>query len=76
MRRDWFSKWKLSLFKFFIMMIGEYYEDHLGMFKFTFKGIADLLKKAGFDEIKGKEKGIHHYSLQLISINFAKKEDF
>ena len=55
--RDWFSKWKLSLFKFFIMMIGESYEDHLEMFKFTFEEIADLLKETGFDEIKGNGRG-------------------
>ncbi len=58
MRREWFSKWKLSLFKFFIMMIGESYEDHLEMFKFTFEEIADLLKETGFDEIKGKGRGL------------------
>ena len=52
--REWFSKWKLHLFKVFITMIGESYEAHLEMFKCTFEGVAALLKEAGFAEIKGK----------------------
>jgi len=56
--RDWLSKWRRNLFKFFMMMIGESYEDHLGMFKFTFDEVADLLREAGFDEIKGQARGL------------------
>jgi len=28
------------------------------MFKFTFEEVADLLREAGFDEIKGQGKGL------------------
>ena len=59
--RDWLSKWKRSLFKFFITMIGESYEDHMGMFKFTFDEVADLLREAGFDEVKGKKNGLQFF---------------
>jgi ubiquinone/menaquinone biosynthesis C-methylase UbiE len=56
--RDWLSKWRRNLFKFFMAMVGESYEDHLEMFKFTFDEVADLLREAGFDEIKGKGRGL------------------
>jgi ubiquinone/menaquinone biosynthesis C-methylase UbiE len=56
--RDWLSKWRRNLFKFFMAMVGESYEDHLEMFKFTFDEVADLLKEAGFNEIRGKERGL------------------
>ncbi|MFZ5933090.1 MAG: methyltransferase domain-containing protein [Patescibacteria group bacterium] len=46
--RDWLSTWKRTLFKFF---------HHLEMFKFTFDEVVNLLREAGFDEIKGKGKG-------------------
>ena len=39
-------------------MVGESYEDHLEMFKFTFDEVAGLLREAGFDEIKGKGRGL------------------
>lgn len=47
--REWLSKWKRNLFKFF---------NHLEMFKFTFNEVVDLLREAGFDEIKGKGRGL------------------
>ena len=47
--RGWLSKWKRHLFKFF---------GHLEMFKFTFEEVVDLLREAGFDEIKGKGRGL------------------
>lgn len=47
--RDWLSKWKRNLFKLF---------HHLEMFKFTFEEVADLLSEAGFDEIKGRGRGL------------------
>jgi ubiquinone/menaquinone biosynthesis C-methylase UbiE len=56
--RGWLSGWRRNLFKFFITMVGESYEDHLEMFKFTFDEVADLLKGAGFDGIKGKKRGV------------------
>jgi len=56
--RDWLSKWRRNLFKFFMAIVGESYEDHLGMFKFTFDEVASLLREAGFYEIKGKGKGV------------------
>jgi ubiquinone/menaquinone biosynthesis C-methylase UbiE len=56
--RHWLSKWKRSLFKFFLAMVGESYEDHLGMFKFTLDEVADLLREAGFDEIRGQKRGV------------------
>jgi ubiquinone/menaquinone biosynthesis C-methylase UbiE len=52
--RAWLSAWRRGLLKFLLTMVGESYEDHVGMFKFTFDEVADLLKEAGFDEIKGK----------------------
>jgi len=54
--RDWFFRWRL-LFRFFVSMIGESCEDHLEMFKFTLDEVVTLLKRTGFDEIKGKGKG-------------------
>jgi arsenite methyltransferase len=47
--RAWLSTWKRKLLGVF---------HHLDMFKFTFEEVADLLKEAGFDEIKGKERGL------------------
>lgn len=47
--RGWLSGWKRSLFKFF---------HHLEMFKFTFEEVSDLLRDAGFDEIRGKRRGL------------------
>ena len=56
--RSWLSGWRRGLFKFLLTMVGESYEDHVGMFKFTFDQVADLLKEAGFDEINGKARGL------------------
>jgi ubiquinone/menaquinone biosynthesis C-methylase UbiE len=56
--RGWLSGWRRSLLKFLLTMVGESYEDHVGMFKFTFDEVADLLREAGFDEIKGKASGL------------------
>lgn len=50
--RGWLSGWKRSLFKFF---------HHLEMFKFTFEEVSDLLRDAGFDEIKGKRRGLQWF---------------
>jgi arsenite methyltransferase len=47
--RAWLSTWKRKL-------LGGFH--HLDMFKFTFEEVADLLKDAGFDEIKGKGRGL------------------
>lgn len=47
--RGWLSKWKRNLFKFF---------HDLEMFRFTLEEVVDLLREAGFDEIKGKERGV------------------
>jgi arsenite methyltransferase len=47
--RAWLSAWKRKLLGIF---------HHLEMFKFTFEEVADLLKEAGFDEIKGKGRGL------------------
>lgn len=47
--RGWLSPWKRKLLGFF---------HHLEMFKFTFEEAADLLREAGFDEIKGKGRGL------------------
>jgi ubiquinone/menaquinone biosynthesis C-methylase UbiE len=55
---DWLSGWRRSLLKFLLTMVGESYEDHVGMFKFTFDEVAGLLREAGFDEIKGKARGL------------------
>ncbi len=59
--RDWLSGWRRSLLKFLLAMVGESYEDHVGMFKFTFDQVADLLREAGFDEIKGKARGLQFF---------------
>jgi len=48
--RAWLSDWKRKLFGFF---------HHLDMFQFTFEEVADLLREASFDEIKGQGKGLH-----------------
>jgi ubiquinone/menaquinone biosynthesis C-methylase UbiE len=56
--RAWFSGWKRGLLKLLIAAIGESLEDHLEMFRFSFKEVASLLKEAGFDEIEGKGKGM------------------
>jgi SAM-dependent methyltransferase len=47
--RAWLSAWKRKLLGVF---------HHLDMFKFTFEEVADLLKEAGFDEIKGEGRGL------------------
>jgi ubiquinone/menaquinone biosynthesis C-methylase UbiE len=59
--RAWLSGWRRSLFKFLLKVVGESYEDHVGMFKFTFDQVADLLREAGFDEIKGKARGLQFF---------------
>jgi ubiquinone/menaquinone biosynthesis C-methylase UbiE len=59
--RGWLSGWRRSLLKFLLAMVGESYEDHVGMFKFTFDEVADLLKEAGFDEVKGKARGLQFF---------------
>jgi ubiquinone/menaquinone biosynthesis C-methylase UbiE len=56
--RRWLSGWRRSLLRFLLTMVRESYEDHVEMFKFTFDEVADLLKEAGFDEIKGKASGL------------------
>jgi ubiquinone/menaquinone biosynthesis C-methylase UbiE len=58
---SWLSGWRHSLFKFLLKVVGESYEDHVGMFKFTFDQVADLLREAGFDEIKGKARGLQFF---------------
>ena len=50
--RGWLSGWKRKLFQVF---------HHLEMFKFTFEEVADLLREAGFDEIKGKGQGLEFF---------------
>jgi ubiquinone/menaquinone biosynthesis C-methylase UbiE len=50
--RDWLSKWKRMLFKFF---------HHLEMFKFTFDDVAELLTEAGFDQIGGEKGGVQFF---------------
>jgi len=56
--RAWFSGWKRGLFRLLITMIGESYEDHLEMFRFTLEEVVDLLREAGFDEIVGDGRGL------------------
>jgi ubiquinone/menaquinone biosynthesis C-methylase UbiE len=58
---DWLSGWRRGLLKFLLEVVGESYEDHVGMFKFTFDEVADLLKEAGFDEINGKARGLQFF---------------
>lgn len=50
--RAWLSDWKRRLFGFF---------HHLDMFKFTFEEVADLMREAGFGEIKGQGKGLQFF---------------
>jgi ubiquinone/menaquinone biosynthesis C-methylase UbiE len=59
--RSWLSGWRRGLFKFLLAMVGESYQDHVEMFKFTFDEAADLLRGAGFDEVKGQEKGLQFF---------------
>jgi ubiquinone/menaquinone biosynthesis C-methylase UbiE len=59
--RSWLSGWRRGLFKFLLAMVGESYEDHVEMFRFTFDQVADLLKEAGFDEINGKAGGMQFF---------------
>lgn len=59
--RAWLSGWRRSLLKFLLTMVGESYEDHVGMFKFTFDQVADLLREADFDEIKGEGRGLQFF---------------
>ncbi len=47
--RAWLSPWKRTLLKPF---------HHLGMFKFTFEELIDLLKEAGFEVIRGQGQGL------------------
>ena len=63
--RAWLSGWRRSLLKFLLTMVGESYEDHVEMFKFTFDEVADLLKGAGFDEIKGEGRGLQFFMQAL-----------
>jgi len=50
--REWLSTWKHHLLKLF---------DHLEMFRFTFEEVADRLREAGFDEIKGQGRGLQWF---------------
>ncbi len=50
--RGWLSPWKRNLLGFF---------HHLEMFKFTFEEVAALLREAGFDEVKGDERGMQFF---------------
>ena len=50
--RGWLSTWKRHLLKLL---------DHLEMFKFTFEEVADLLREADFDEIKGQGRGLQWF---------------
>lgn len=50
--RAWLSDWKRKLFGFF---------HHLDMFKFTLEEVADLMREAGFSEIKGQGKGLQFF---------------
>jgi ubiquinone/menaquinone biosynthesis C-methylase UbiE len=59
--RSWLSSWRRGLLKCLLKVVGESYEDHVGMFKFTFDQAADLLKEAGFDEIKGQARGLQFF---------------
>jgi ubiquinone/menaquinone biosynthesis C-methylase UbiE len=56
--RAWFSGWKRGLVKLVSSAIGECYEDHLEMFRFSFEEVASLLREAGLAEIEGKGKGL------------------
>lgn len=47
--RAWLSGWKRRLLGIF---------HHLEMFRFTFEEVADLLREAGFEEIKGRGQGL------------------
>jgi ubiquinone/menaquinone biosynthesis C-methylase UbiE len=47
--RTWLSAWKRSLFGRF---------HHLDMFRFSFREVAESLRKAGFVEVKGEEGGL------------------
>jgi ubiquinone/menaquinone biosynthesis C-methylase UbiE len=59
--RSWLSGWRRGLLKFLLTMVGESYQDHVEMFKFTFDQAADLLKEAGFDEVNGKARGLQFF---------------
>ena len=50
--RAWLPDWKRKLLGFF---------HPLEMFKFTFEEVADLLREAGFDEIKGEGRGLEWF---------------
>lgn len=56
--RVWFTGWKRGLVKFLSAVVGESYEDHLEMFRYSFDDVAGLLKEVGFAEIKGKAGGL------------------
>ena len=59
--RAWLSGWRRGLLKFLLAMVGESYEDHVGMFRFTFDEVADLLREAGFDGVEGKARGLQFF---------------
>ena len=59
--RAWLSGCKLTLLKLLLTIVGESYKDHVEMFKFTFDEVADSLKEAGFDEIKGQATGLQFF---------------
>jgi ubiquinone/menaquinone biosynthesis C-methylase UbiE len=50
--RTWLSPWKRAVFGHF---------HPVDMFKFGFQDVADLLREAGFDQIKGQEKGLQFF---------------
>jgi ubiquinone/menaquinone biosynthesis C-methylase UbiE len=47
--RTWLSPWKRAL-------VGRFH--HLRMFKFSFGDVADLVRGAGFDEVRGQDGGV------------------
>ena len=56
--RAWFSGWKRTLVKLLSAAVGESYQDHLEMFRFSLEEVAGLLKGAGFEETEGKGRGL------------------
>jgi ubiquinone/menaquinone biosynthesis C-methylase UbiE len=50
--KTWLSPWKRALSQPF---------HHLHMFKFSFHDVADLVRGAGFDEIRGQEGGFQYF---------------
>jgi ubiquinone/menaquinone biosynthesis C-methylase UbiE len=47
----WLTPWKRRLIRPF---------HHLGMFRYTFQQVADMLAEAGFEAIEGEEKGLQY----------------